>query len=179
MSRFQLAWAILMFIGVPAMTLMIALAPFKVPRRREPAPVSGRGGDRALSDLPSRCISRRSSPGCADILLSPGGVARYGGPARFLAGAAVEIVFSFLLGAVTTFRLAVFMIGLAFGRSVVWNGQARDARGVAWRTAIAELWAPFLFGVAVCGALALLLARGPAVEPAADRSATSSPSPSR
>ena len=30
MSRFQLAWAILMFVGVPAMTLMIALAPLKI-----------------------------------------------------------------------------------------------------------------------------------------------------
>ena len=29
MSRFQLAWAILMFVGVPAMTLMIALVPLK------------------------------------------------------------------------------------------------------------------------------------------------------
>ena len=33
MSRFQLAWAILMFIGVPAMTLMIALAAVEVLRR--------------------------------------------------------------------------------------------------------------------------------------------------
>ena len=28
------------------------------------------------------------------------------------------------------------MIGLLFGRSVVWNGQARDAHGVAWATAV-------------------------------------------
>ena len=30
MSRFQLAWAILMFLGVPAWTLMIALVPLKL-----------------------------------------------------------------------------------------------------------------------------------------------------
>jgi membrane glycosyltransferase len=67
--------------------------------------------------------------------------------------AVIEIVFSFLLGAVTTFRTTVFMIGLFFGRSVVWNGQARDAHGIAWSSALRELWPPFLFGAAVCGAL--------------------------
>jgi membrane glycosyltransferase len=34
-------------------------------------------------------------------------------------GTVIEIVFSFLLGAVTTFRITVFMTGLLFGRSVV------------------------------------------------------------
>ena len=48
------------------------------------------------------------------------------------------------------------MIGLAFGRSVVWSGQSRDAHGVAWSTALTGLWPPFLFGLAVCGALAAL-----------------------
>jgi len=94
--------------------------------------------------------------GLADILLTRGGAARYGGTGRFLAGAALEAAFAFLLGAVSTFRITVFMIGLAFGRSVVWNGQARDAHGVPWRIAIRGLWAPFLFGAAVRGALAVL-----------------------
>ena len=70
--------------------------------------------------------------------------------------ATIEIVFSFLLGAVTTFRITTFMVGLAFGRSVVWNGQCRDAHGVAWSTALRGLWPPVLFGLYVCGALALL-----------------------
>jgi membrane glycosyltransferase len=48
------------------------------------------------------------------------------------------------------------MAGLVFGRSVVWNGQSRDARGVAWRIAVRGLWAPFLFGAAICGSLAVL-----------------------
>jgi membrane glycosyltransferase len=39
---------------------------------------------------------------------------------------------------------------------VIWNGQLRDARGVPWRTAVEGLWPPFLFGLAVCGALAVL-----------------------
>jgi membrane glycosyltransferase len=94
--------------------------------------------------------------GLADILLSRENVARYGGPSRFLAGASIEIVFSFLLGAVTTFRIAVFMAGLPFGRSVIWNGQSRDAHGIAWSTAVRGLWAPFVFGCAICLSLAAL-----------------------
>jgi membrane glycosyltransferase len=48
------------------------------------------------------------------------------------------------------------MIGLVFGRSVVWNGQARDAHGIPWRLAARGLWAPVLFGLAVCGSLAVV-----------------------
>ncbi len=155
MSRFQLAWAILMFVGVPAMTLMIALAPLKL--------LDGED----LSTFPAGLaiglyltfLGMYLSPklaGLADILLAKGGVARYGGLGRFLASAAIEIVFSFLLGAATTFRITLFMIGLLFGRSVIWNGQARDAHGVSWSDAALGLWPASLFGALVCGALAAL-----------------------
>jgi membrane glycosyltransferase len=155
MSRFQLAWAILMFLGVPAMTLMIALVPLKI--------LDGED----LSTFPAGLaiglyltfLGMYLSPklaGLADILLARGGVARYGGLGRFLASAAIEIVFSFLLGAVTTFRITLFMIGLLFGRSVIWNGQARDAHGVSWSDAALGLWPASLFGALVCGALAAL-----------------------
>jgi membrane glycosyltransferase len=155
MSRFQLAWAILMFLGVPATTLMIALAPVKFFDGED---LSTFPADLAVG-LYVVFLGMYLSPklaGLADILLTKGGVARYGGFLRFLASAAVEIVFSFLLGAVTTFRIAVFMIGLLFGKSVAWNGQSRDAHGIAWSAAVQDLWPPFLFGVTVCGALAVL-----------------------
>ncbi len=112
MSRFQLAWAILMFVGVPAMTLMIALVPLKILDGEDLStfPVGLAIG------LYLTFLGMYLSPklaGLADILLAKGGVARYGGLGRFLASAAIEIVFSFLLGAVTTFRITLFMIGLA------------------------------------------------------------------
>jgi membrane glycosyltransferase len=153
MSRFQLAWAILMFVGVPAMTLMIALAPVKILEAEPGFPVASALG-LYLTFLLIYLAPKLA--GLADILLTPGGVRAYGGLRRFLAGAAIEIAFSFLLGAVTTFRLTLFMIGLVFGRSVVWNGQARDAHGVAWTTALRGLWGPFLFGLVVGGAMLAL-----------------------
>jgi membrane glycosyltransferase len=154
MSRFQLAWAVLMFVGVPAMTLMIALAPVKFLDGEDLSTFPAGLATGLYLTFLGMYLSPKLA-GMADILLTKGGVARYGGAWRFLTSAAIEIVFSFLLGAVTTFRIAVFMIGLLFGKSVAWNGQARDAHGIAWRDAAEGLWGPFLFGCAVCGALAL------------------------
>ena len=155
MSRFQLAWAVLMFVGVPAMTLMIALAPLKV-IDGEPHALFPASSAIALYVTFLLMYLSPKIAGFLDILVERGGVARYGGLGRFIAGVVVEVLFSFLLGAVTTFRIAVFVIGLAFGRSVIWNGQSRDAQSVPWSVAARGLWAVTLFGLAVCGALAWL-----------------------
>jgi len=152
-SRFQLAWAILMFIGIPAWTLLVALAAIK-PFDGEPIEIYPAGPALrlyllflAMSLTPKLC-------GLVDILLTRGGAARYGGRLRFLAGAMVEIVFSFLLGAVSTFRTTLFMLGLPFGKAVIWSGQQRDAEGISLATAFAGLWPQLLFGIAVLGTMA-------------------------
>ena len=155
-SRFQLVWAILMFIGLPAWTVMIALLPIKVIE------------DKGLAFYPSGLAASLyvtfflmylapKLAGAADILLTRGGAARYGGTARFLASAAIELVFSFLQGAVSTFRTTIFMIGLAFGRARIgWNGQQRDAASLSVATALQGLWPHLVFGIYVIGALWLL-----------------------
>lgn len=156
MSRFQLVWAVLMFLGLPAWTLMIALLPLKVVE------------DGGLADYPAGSaiglyllfLAMYLSPklaGFVDILLSKGGVARYGGAMRFLASALIEIVFAFLQGAVSSFRTSLFMLGLVFGRvRIGWNGQARDAHALSFATAFAGLWPHLLFGGYVLGALLVL-----------------------
>jgi len=155
MSRFQLLWAILMFIGIPAWTLMIALLPI--------AAWEGQ----SIIDYPKGLaiflyvlfFVMYLSPkiaGLIDAVLTKGGVARYGGPLRFAVSAVLELVFSFLQGAISTIRTSIFMIGLAFGKSVVWGGQSRDAYGISWTTAVRSLWPQTLFGVIVCGLLWLI-----------------------
>lgn len=153
-SRFQLVWAVLMFIGIPAWTLLIALLPV--------AAMQDQGGGAFPTGLAIGAwlafLLMYLSPklaGMADVLLTPGGTRRYGGTPRFLSGAVTEIAFSFLQGAVSTFSTSIFMIGLLFGRSVIWNGQSRDAHALPWRTALARLWPQQLFGVVVCGLLYL------------------------
>jgi membrane glycosyltransferase len=155
MSRFQLLWAILMFTGIPAWTLMIALLPVAAYQGQSVAdfPVSLAIG---LYITFFTMYLMPKIAGLIDAMLTPGGVARYGGWLRFFAGAAIELVFSFLQGAVSTIRTSIFMIGLLFGVSVVWGGQSRDAQRLSWEDAAWVLWPQTLFGVVVCGALLLI-----------------------
>ncbi|MFN0218298.1 MAG: glucans biosynthesis glucosyltransferase MdoH [Hyphomicrobium sp.] len=151
-SRFQLVWAILMFAGVPAWTFMIGASPFAAAEAQ------------AIVDFPAASAKAlyvtflllHISPklaGLIDACLTPGEVHRFGGPLRFATSAAIELVFAFLLGAVTTIRTSLFMLGLPFGKSVMWSGQQRDARDVSWSAATAALWPQLAFGAIVCGAL--------------------------
>ena len=150
MSRFQLVWAVLMFLGLPAWTLMIALSPLVAWKAQ--GVVNYPSGLAAF--LYVMFFVMYLSPkiaGLLDAALTPGGVARYGGALRFAISAAIELVFSFLQGAVSTIRTTIFMVGLAFGQSVIWGGQSRDAYGISWRTAWENLWPQTLFGLIVCG----------------------------
>ena len=159
MSRFQLVWAILMFIGIPAWTLMIALLPVAAWEARDATDFpAGLAIGHYISIFTMYLMP--TIAGQLDAMLTPGGVARYGGWLRFLPSAAIELVFSFLQGAVSTIRTSIFMVGLLFGKSVVWGGQSRDAQGLSWATAAESLWPQTLFGIIVCGAL---LAIAPAV----------------
>jgi membrane glycosyltransferase len=155
MSRFQLVWAILMFTGIPAWTLMIALLPVAAWQAQGIAafPVTLAIG---LYVTFFTMYLMPKIAGLIDAMLTRGGVARYGGWLRFATGAAVELVFSFLQGAVSTIRTSIFMIGLAFGKSVVWGGQSRDAQRLSWEAAAWTLWPQTLFGLLVCGALLLI-----------------------
>ena len=159
MSRFQLVWAVLMFLGIPAWTLMIAALPLVA------------WNAQGIADYPTglaiglyvaffTMYLMPKIAGLIDAVLTKGGMASFGGPVRFAISAALELVFSFLQGAVSTIRTTIFMIGLAFGKSVVWGGQSRDAYGISWPTAVENLWPQTLFGVVVCG---LLLSIAPAV----------------
>ena len=155
MSRFQLLWAILMFIGIPAWTLMIALLPIAAWEGQSIAnyPV---GLAIFLYVLFFVMYLSPKIAGLIDAVLTKGGVDRYGGLVRFAVSAVLELVFSFLQGAISTIRTSIFMIGLAFGKSVVWGGQSRDAYGISWATAVRTLWPQTLFGVVVCGLLWLI-----------------------
>jgi membrane glycosyltransferase len=147
MSRFQLAWAILMFLGTPAWTLFIALGALK-PFMSDADTFPAASAIALYITFLLMYLSPKIA-GFIDILASSSESARYGGRLRFVAGAATELVFSFLLGAVSTFRVTIFMVGLIFGKTVSWNGQARDAQRLPWDTAFQGMWPQLAFGVVV------------------------------
>jgi membrane glycosyltransferase len=147
MSRFQLAWAILMFLGTPAWTLFIALAAMK-PFMADAAGFPGGSAIALYITFLLMYLSPKIA-GFIDILASSTESARYGGRIKFILGAITELVFSFLLGAVSTFRVTIFMVGLLFGKTAGWNGQARDAHGIPLDVAAQGLWPQLLFGAGV------------------------------
>ena len=153
-SRFQLIWAILMFLGIPAWTLMLPLAALKPFDGESVAnfPVSSA---LTLYILFTIMNLMPKIAGLIDIMLTPGGTKRYGGTGKFLFAGLSEIVFAWVLGASDTFRTTIFIIGLLFGKSVIWGGQARDAHGVPWDVATSNLWPQTLFGVFVVGLMAM------------------------
>jgi membrane glycosyltransferase len=152
-SRFQLVWAILMFLGIPAWTFMLPLAALK-PFDGEPLALFPAASALTLYILFTIMNLMPKIAGLVDIMLTKGGTARYGGSAKFLFAGLSEIVFAWILGAADTFRTTIFIIGLLFGKSVTWGGQARDAHGVPWDVAVSNLWPQTLFGFLVVGLMA-------------------------
>jgi membrane glycosyltransferase len=155
MSRFQLFWAVSMFIGAPAGLAMLLLAPLSAAQ----APADFPSG--ALKAFYALFMVFHLSPkltGFADVALTPGALQRYGGGLRFFIGAGVEIVSSFVIGAATTFSTGCFVIALPFGQVVQWSGQARDAHALGLSDTARALWPHTVFG-------ALLIPLGFAVSP--------------
>jgi membrane glycosyltransferase len=152
-SRFQLVWAIAMFLGIPAWTFMLPLAALK-PFDGESLALFPAASALSLYIFFTVMNLMPKIAGLIDIMLTPGGTARYGGTSKFLFAGLTEIVFAWVLGASDTFRTTIFMVGLLFGKSVTWGGQARDAHGVPWDVAISNLWPQTVFGVIVVGLMA-------------------------
>lgn len=147
-SRFQLLWAILMFVGIPAWTVMIAVLPLATLDALAIADFPVVSAQLLYLTFLGMYLSPKIA-GFLDVLTTPGEAVRFGGRPRFMANAGLELVFSFLQGAVTTIRTSVFMLGLPFGKSITWSGQQRDAEGLSWRAAADALWPQFLFGLTV------------------------------
>jgi membrane glycosyltransferase len=144
-SRFQIFAAVMMYMGAPAWMLMTATAASKLIE-----------GDTAQVDLAFGIamffimFAVSLVPklmGLLDIALTTGGAARYGGRLRFALGGLLEMIFSILMAPVVAFRVTQFLIGLAFGHSVIWGGQNRDAYRLSWADAARGLWPQTLFGL--------------------------------
>ena len=117
MSRFQLVWAILMFLGVPAMDADDRACAGQGARGRAISPTFPAG--LAIGALRASSSAMYLSPklaGLADILLTRGGAARYGGAAALPRGRRDRD--RVLVPARRRHRPSastLFMIGLAFG----------------------------------------------------------------
>ncbi|MFM8700506.1 MAG: glucans biosynthesis glucosyltransferase MdoH [Hyphomicrobiales bacterium] len=148
-SRFQLLWAISMFVGIPFWTLIIFLCALK-PLDTEDL-VTGFPSSGAFH-IYAGFLALFLSPklfGFLDVIFSRHERYRYGGLKQFSVGVVCEIIFAFLLGAITTLHVTIFVMALALGRSIGWAAQTRDIKVLPAREALKNLWPHLVFGAAV------------------------------
>ena len=89
-------------------------------------------------------------------LADPEEAAGYGGRLTLLGSAVAEQLAAFVVSALLIVSYSRFVLDLVLGRSVRWDAQPRDDRGVGWREGWARMWAPTLLGVVWAAALPVL-----------------------
>lgn len=152
MGRFQLINAIMMYAGAPMNLLMlaagltIALAPH--PPDLATSMAFGLYAAALFLGFAPRLL------GVLDTLIS-GRARLYGGARRMSAGCLLDFVFSFMVGPVMMIAQTVFIVGLCFGKKVMWDAQNRADRSVTLREALHGLWPQLAFGLLTLTILSL------------------------
>jgi membrane glycosyltransferase len=171
-SRYQLALAILMFIGSPAWIGMLVVATLSLAFIEAPGQYIRADAGIALFICVLVMWFSPKLASAIDILSRPALRREFGGTARFLANYFIETIYSILLCPILWFGHTVFLSGLLFGREIGWIGQTRDDHAVPFTLAFHNLWPHTLLGLVTLGTLvlthpgaipyALFLAGGPA-----------------
>jgi membrane glycosyltransferase len=172
-SRYQLALAILMFIGSPAWIGMLVLGTLSLAAAETPANFIRMDVGIVLFVWVLVMWFSPKIASMVDILLRPQLYRGFGGAGRFLANFVIETVYSIVLCPILWFGHTIFLFGLLFGREIGWIGQIRDDHAVPFMLALRSLWPHTLLGCATLGLLAatqpgaipyvLFLAGGPAL----------------
>ncbi|MEM9224769.1 MAG: glucans biosynthesis glucosyltransferase MdoH [Pseudomonadota bacterium] len=160
MSRVQLALVIMMYLGPPAWMAFIALGAATL-FDGVTVGVSPVVGFSMFAAIIFMSLAPKIM-GVVGILLSNRESARYGGRLRVFAGAILETVVSMLMAPVVAFAIAIFVVGLIFGKTIDWRAQPRGDRTVGWGEAARSFWPQTLGGV---GLFALLAFTAPAILP--------------
>jgi membrane glycosyltransferase len=147
-SRYQLVFALLMFLGSPAWiglllfgTLGVALAPTPADFMRWDAGIA----------LLFFVLVMWFAPNIAtmiDVLTRPKLRYLFGGGVRFSASFLMTIIFVVLVAPIMWVSHTVFLARLLFGRTIEWGAQARDDHEVPWSLALRHFWPQTLVGLA-------------------------------
>ncbi len=161
-SRFQLVFAILMYLGSPAWMAMVAIGTIAIAAADTPsAPMfqirSGAGA--ALFAIMMLMIFAPKIASVLDVLMRWPARPSYGGGAQFILNVASETLFSFLLSPIMALTHTVFLFRLCvLRRGGAWDSQRRETHTVRWPVAWARLWPHTLTGLTI---IAVVVARTP------------------
>jgi membrane glycosyltransferase len=157
-SRFQLVFAILMFLNSPAWIAMMAIGTvtlaFSETQLGLAAPVR-LGAGVVLFGLVMFMTWAPKIASVIDLLLREPARRSFGGGASFISNVATEMLHMVLLSPIMALAHTVFFLRLfVFRRGATWNSQLRDTHAVPWRLALRRLWPQTLAGIAVIAVVA-------------------------
>ncbi len=172
-SRFQLAFAMLMFLGSPAWIGLLVTGTLALATAPSPADFIRPDAGHALLAIILVMWFAPKIATVIDVLTRPALRSAFGGTLRFLVSVATETVFFVLLSPILWVCHTLFLAGLPFGRVIGWIGQVRDDHTVPWSQSLHQLWPHTALGFASLGLVAathpgafwyaFLLAGGPAL----------------
>src|SRR6187551_351773 len=139
-SRYQLALAIVMFIGSPAWIGLLVLGTLAVACADTPATFIRADAGIALFACILVMWFAPKITSAIEVLLHPEQRRGFGGAGRFVVNFVIETVFSIALCPILWFGHTVFLTGLLFGRELDWLGQTRDDHAVPFTLALHNLW---------------------------------------
>lgn len=154
-SRYQLAFALLMFVGSPAWMGLLVLGTACIALAQTPSEFIRADAGLWLFAIVLVMWFAPKIATVIDVLTRPAARRSFGGAWRFLASVASETIYFILLSPIMWFGHTRFLIGLAFGRTIGWIGQTRDDHAVPWSLAWRQLWPQTVLGAASIGVLAL------------------------
>lgn len=158
-SRFQLIFAIWMYLGSPAWMAMIAIGTIMLALRDTPQgpslPVEAGPGTWLFAIMTVMTFAPKIAT-VADVLITRRLRRAFGGTLVFAANIAAEMLFMILLTPSIALSHTIFMARLfVFRRGGTWTSQSRQSHAVPFGMAFAKLWPQTLAGCFVLAAAAI------------------------
>jgi membrane glycosyltransferase len=144
-SRYQIAFAMLMFLGSPAWMGLLVLGTLAV-AIEGPANFMRADAGMALFVITLIMWFAPKIATVLDVVSRPALRRSFGGATRFIASTVTETIFFLMLSPIMWVGHTMFLTGLVLGRKLGWGGQARDDHAVPWSDAARQLWPHTLLG---------------------------------
>jgi membrane glycosyltransferase len=157
-SRYQLAFALLMFLGSPAWIGLLFLGSVAAAITADAFVRSDLG--LVLLILVLALWFAPNLATMADVLTRPSMRRAFGGVGRFIAGFFTSAVFVLLLAPIMWASHTLFFVRLLLGRTLEWKAQLREDHRVPWRVAVRQFWPHTLIGLIPVLLLALTAPAG-------------------
>ena len=161
-SRFQLAFAMLMFLSSPAWIGLLVFGTLALALSATPADFIRPDSGLALLAIILVMWFAPKIATVLNVLTRPSLRRAFGGTMRFLCSVATETIFFILLSPIMWVCHTLFLAGLPFGRAIGWIGQMRDDHTIPVAVAFKQLWPHTALGL---GSLAVLAATHPVAIP--------------